>query len=880
MNYNGTNGTLTPDNLTCEQLKEPMGICMPNPRFSYIVPYGKAGAYQTSCRIRVATTLDGLIAPDMWDGVIEGNRTSLIDYAGETLASFKRYYWNVEVTDQAGQSALSEPACFTTGIIAPQQWQAQFLSANSFGYAHNRALYCRADFTVSKPARNAYMLICGLGYHVLTINGQRQGDAVLEPGFTTFNERVQYIMHDITPCLNEGTNTLGVVLGEGWYNNKHEVFDRYSFLKPLPWLGQPRFSYQIYIEYEDGSTELRLSDQNAGVTVGSGPIVFNDVFNGEHYDARLARPGWDTPAATGCERFAPAEVIAAPCAIIEPELAEPIKVVKHISPVALSEPQPGVYVFDFGQNFAGWVRLQTAAPRGTQIHLRFAEMLYQDGTINQENLRWAKNHDFYITAGGEETYEPSFTYHGFRYVQLEGIVPSIDTLTGCVVRSAVELTGDFSCASELLNQIQQCVLWTEESNLHSVPTDCPQRDERQGWMNDGTVRMEETVYNFGMGAFQRKWQKDMTDTQEADGSIKDVAPRVFGGDKADPLSSVFLIVPWLNYMFYGDKRIIEENYDAMQAWEAYLTTRSTFGIMDYFSYGDWAGPVEGGVGGPESNSALSAITPGQFVATIFYYLNAIMLADMARLIGKNEDIQKYLDLAEYIKTSINRVYFHPDTAQYALGSQGSNILALHFDIVPKQYRDRVLNNLVADIAAHDYHLTTGNIATKYLFEVLSDNGLVDVAYKIATQQDYPSWGFMLKKGATTIWERWEHGTTNAMNSHNHPMYGTISTWFYKHLGGISPLAPAFEEIRIAPKLPTDLAHASAVLHTVRGKVTSNWKRTEDGLLMDIVLPFGSTGCIHIPEGYQIYQINGETYTKNDTVLHVVTGRYRLSLKAL
>jgi len=529
---------------------------------------------------------------------------------------------------------------------------------------------------------------------------------------------------------------------------------------------------------------------------------------------------------------------------------EPIKVIRDLPAVSVKEVKPGVFVYDMGQNFAGLVELKVSAPRGTEVHLRFAENLYEDGTINQENLRLAQNHDIYITKGeGVETYLPRFTYHGFRYCQLEGIEnATLDTIMGKVVRSAVPITGEFTCSNDLLNRIQKAVMWTEESNLHSVPTDCPQRDERQGWLNDVTVRVEETIYNFGMGAFYRKWHQDITDEQAENGCITDVAPRAFGSLQADPLCSIFLLVPWYTYHFFGDIKLIKDRYENMKRWQQFLTNNSKDGIVQYSNYGDWAGPAAG-CDQTHDFSALSVITPGIFVSTIFYYFNATLLAKMANYLGKTEEEWEHLKQAEYIKASINREWLNKETANYALGSQASNLLALHFDIVPQEYRDRVLANLVKDIEKNNYHLTTGNIATKYMFEVLSDNGLEDVAYKIATREDYPSWGYMLNKGATTIWERWEYAVASTMNSHNHPMYGTVSTWFYKHLAGISAVEEGFKRFSIAPKVPTEMRFAKASMETVRGRVVSGWEKTVKGLEMEIEIPFGSEVELIIPKGY-------------------------------
>lgn len=872
MNCNNCNG-IKLTNLTTEQLVEPLGINC-TPRFSYKVQCAKNGAKQESVHIRVYSSKQMLQAgtADMWDEVIKGNVMSLIEYKGEPLVSYHRYFWTAEVTDTLGNCGISEAASFVTGIM-DNNWSAKFMGPDTHTYHLNKALYCRSEIEVKEGLKNAYILLCGIGYHVLRVNGIKQGDAVLEPGFTRYDRRCQYVMHDITSQLSQGENVIGVILGDGWYNNDHEVFDRFGFpngSKTLTWLGKPRYSYQIYLEYENRS-ELLLSDENSGITMGCGAITFNNIFDGEHYDARL-ESDWDKLG--GGIGFRKAAVYPAPCSIIEPELSEPQKVIRTMTPVSVTSPCEGSYVYDFGQNFSGWVRIKTAAKRGTEITLRFAEMLYDNGEVNQENLRWADSKDKYVCNGKPSQWEPTFTYHGFRYVQMEGVTPDEVELIGCVVRSAAEFGGQFSCSNELINKIQKCVVWTEESNMPSVPTDCPQRDERQGWLNDCTVRVWEMYYNFAVGPFMRKWIKDIADTQEEDGSIKDVAPRVFGADKADPLSSVYLFVPWLNYLFCGDKRIIQENYEGLKKWEQFITNNSHFGIVDYSHYGDWAGPVEGCVG----DWALSVITPGTFISTVYYYENARVLAKMANILGKNDEAVKYEQLADYIRTSINREWFNKETAQYANGSQATNIMAIAFEIVAPEYKDRVLANIVEDIKAHNYHLTTGNIATKYLFDVLSENGYCDVALAIATKEDYPSWGYMFKMGATTIWERWEHGTTCAMNSHNHPMYGTISAWFYKHLAGIAPTSPAFETVTIAPKLASGLDDASAIVHSVRGDVASGWKRTAEGIHMDVILPLGTTADICIPEGYKVKEMTTDgVVEQNGSVITVCSGRYALEL---
>ena len=843
-------GSIKPVSLMVEQVENPLGIFRSQPRFSWQIPCSQKGNYQKSYRIECASARELLEKgeADLWDsGTVSSNELNLVPYQGKPLSSLQGVYWRVRITDAFDkQGEPSDIAYFEMGLLDKNEWKGLWLTDRL--YKNKSACYFRSDFNVKPGLKRARALVSGIGYNIVSINGARQGDAVLDPGWTTYDKRVQYRVHDITADLKEGENTIGVTLGEGWYHNNHYCFNGFSFIEALHWLGQPRFTAQLFFEYEDGSTQWIYSRPEDWKS-SYGPIIYNDVFNGEHYDARLEMPGWDTPAAKDWP-WRPAKEIEGPGGELEPAIAEPIKIIREMKPISVSQPKEGIYVYDMGQNFAGWAEIKVNAPKDTKITLKFAEMLYEDGTVNQENMRWAENRDIYFCKGtGEETFEPHFTYHGFRFVQMEGATPDQCTITGKVVRSAVRKTGTFSCSDEMLNRIQTAVLWTEESNLHSVPTDCPQRDERQGWTNDVSVRAEETIYNFGMGAFYRKWMKDLVDEQGADGSITDVAPRCYGSIHADPICSVFLLIPWFNYMFYGDDSLINEYYDNMCRWEDFLTSQSKDGIVQYSNYGDWAGPLDGCMGGWEANMALSAITPGTYMSTVFYYVNARLLAKIAERIGRNADIAKHNALADYIKEQLNKEFFNYETAQYALGSQASNSLALRFDLVPEGYREKVKKNLADDIRKHNGHLTTGNIATKYMLEALSDNDMGDLAFEIATQEDYPGWGYMFANGATTIWERWELGVTAAMNSHNHPMYCTISTWFFKHLTGIRPLEKGFDRILVAPQPVSGLTDASAIMETVRGNVASGWKKQEDKLIMDVIIPFGASALVRIPKEY-------------------------------
>jgi alpha-L-rhamnosidase len=621
---------------------------------------------------------------------------------------------------------------------------------------------------------------------------------------------------------------------------------------------------QIEITFVDGTQMIVTSDTHSGWTVNSnGPITSNSIYDGERYDARLEMLGWNTPefdiyesAAKGQE-WRPAISVEEPGGKLVSQTMEPIKVVMDLEPVKLSNPSPGVYVYDFGQNISGWVRLDVEGPRDTVVTMKFSELIYENGTINRENLRTAEAADTYILKGsGIEVYEPRFTYHGFRYVQIEGFPgePKLDTVLARVVRSAVETTGSFKCSNELINRIQNCAVWTEADNLMGVPTDCPQRDERLGWLNDATVRTEEAFYNFKLINLFKKWEQDIADTQGKNtGVIADTAPFYrFGRKPADPVCISYLIIPWLTYLYYGDKKVLEVNYEGMKKWVEYLSDNSEDYITTYSTYGDWASPLTQSVEGSAGAGAISAKTPGELMSTGFYYYSAFLMSKIAEVLGFKADGKHFEQLADFIKEAFNKKFLNKEQSYYATNNQASNVFPLYLGIVPEEHKQAVINHIVKDVMENNNgHLTTGNLCSRYIMDVLTEAGRIDVAYTLATQTTYPSWGYMIENGATTIWERWEYVTTGelcAMASHNHPMYASISAWFYKMLAGInvSEKGAGFKEIIIKPYIPEELDFVEASIKTVRGVIKSNWTKTQDGISMNISVPFNCSALIYVP----------------------------------
>ncbi|MBI4927783.1 MAG: family 78 glycoside hydrolase catalytic domain, partial [Anaerolineae bacterium] len=503
--------------------------------------------------------------------------------------------------------------------------------------------------------------------------------------------------------------------------------------------------------------------------------------------------------------------------------------------------------------------------RGQRISLKFAESLYQDGTVNQENLRGARAEDVYILKGqGEEIWEPRFTYHGFRYIQLEGYAgtPDQKTIEGRVVRSAVAPSGTFECSNALFNKIHKLVWQTEAANLHSLPTDCPQRDERMGWLNDMAARTEEAIYNFDLVRLLSKWVADIADDQDPrTGAITDTAPFRWGRRPADPVSVCYLLIPWLLYVHYGDTHTMAERYAGMKAWVDYLASRSEGHILRYSYYGDWAPPIQFGLQGSQGSSAVSKDTPGELISTACYAYSVRLLSQIAQALGYAKDAASYQDLAGRIADRFHSYFWDDETGGYGTNNQSCNAISLYMGLVPETNFAQVAANLAENVVAcHHSHLTTGNICTKYLLEALSIAGRVDIASQIASKETYPSWGFMLANGATTLWERWELETGDGMNSHNHSMLGSVGAWFYRFIAGIQadPAGPGFQYFYVCPRPVGDLKHARACLKTVHGDISSAWKVSGRRMEIDLTIPVNSQARLCLPWVEDAILYEGET----------------------
>lgn len=851
--------TLKPVELLCEYTVNPLGLETTSPRFSWKVLYTSRRHLQSAFQIIISSSEAMLSADDgdIWDsGKVESSQAVNVEYKVTSAKSGVRCWWKVKIWDNKGQESLfSDVAWFEFGLLNSEEWKGTWIGEKSHEYGISPLF--RKEFCLNKNITRARAYICGIGYSELYLNGNKVGDHVLDPGWTDYSKRVLYVTYDVGAILKKGINAIGVMLGEGWYGHTHESFIKYMGCQPS-WNNTPRFILQLNIDFNDGSMIEIISDSKSGWSVCKGPIIENSIYDGETYDARIERLGWSTPSYF--QRIAHDELnwesvvkVDPPNGVIESQVMEPIKVMEDIIPTSITQPRPGVYVFDMGKNFAGWIILKVSGLAGTEIKMRYAEVIYNDGTVNQSNLRGAKATDTYILCGkGQEIYEPRFTYHGFRYVQLEGLIetPQIGNIIGRVVRSSVSKVGEFSCGNELLNRIHSSIQQTESSNLHSVPTDCPQRDERMAWLNDMTVRAEESLYNFNLANFYTKWIKDVIDTQdESLGSVADTAPYFYCGKIAGHISSSVILVPWLIYLFYDDRRILEQHYESMKRYLDFLQNQSDDFIIKENYCGDWAPPkTESFVG--ECWDAMPANIPHQVITTCYFYYDAVIMGKISRVLNKHSDELNYKKISVMIKDAFNKRFFDRTTCNYSTGSQACNLFPLFLGMVSDEYKAGLIKNLIEDIEQNNKsHLTTGNQTTKYLLEVLSREGMNDIAFKLATQTTYPSWGYMIANGATTIWERWENLTENGMNSHNHPMNGTLGAWFYKYLAGISyeETGVGFEKLMIKPYIPNELNYVQSTLETIRGKIFSAWKKETLTIIMEIEIPFNCTAYIYIPK---------------------------------
>lgn len=692
--------------------------------------------------------------------------------------------------------------------------------------------YLRTDFTVDRPVKRAVVYASALGLYELRINGERVGDDYFTPGWTDYTKRLYYQTYDVTDLIRQGGNAIGSALADGWYAGY------LGFGKKREHYGdKPRLLVQLEIEYADGARDFIVTDKSWKAAYG--PHIESDFLMGETYDARMELTGWDRTGFDDSKWDAVVTDKIEPK--IEPYPSVTVKKIMEIRPIERTEPNPGVFVFDMGQNFAGWVRLKVKGKTGDKVVLRFAEILNPDGTIYTTNLREARCTDYYTLAGsGTEIWEPKFTFHGFRYVEVTGYpgTPSSDSITGVVLHSDMPVAGSFECSNPMVNQLFRNIVWSQRGNFIEIPTDCPQRDERLGWTGDAQIFIRTATYNMDVSAFFTKWLIDLEDAQTPEGAFPDVAPhKVAMGSGVPAWGDAGVICPWTIYEVYGDTRVIERHYESMTKWIAYLEKNSKDLLRPAYGYGDWV--------------SIGSDTPKDVIATAYFAYSTKLLAKMAAVIGKADDARQYNELFEQIKAAFNKAYVSKD-GKIKGETQTCYLLGLYFDLLPENKRPAAAKYLVEDLKQRGWHLSTGFVGLSYLLPSLTHTGNLDAAYRLLNQDTFPSWGYSIKNGATTIWERWDGWTDEkgfqdpGMNSFNHYSFGSVGRWMFNTVAGIGTEGPGFKRIRIEPQPGGGFTYTNASYDSIYGKIASDWKIKDKKFTLNVTIPANTTATIHVP----------------------------------
>ncbi len=847
------------DHLRCEYQTEPLGIDVSKPRLSWWLNSSERGAEQSAFQIMVASSEPKLRADkgDLWDsGKVESQRSIQISYGGKTLASQQKCFWKVRVWDEKGNlSNWSSTSSWMMGLLSPNDWKGKWIQrvvkqtlVAIDPFNDSPAPLFRKSFNVEKSVGSAVLSISGLGYFEPRLNGAKVGDHQLDPGWTDFAKRVSYQTFDVTKQMKAGENALGVMLGNGFFNPLPIKMWGHINLREHLAIGEPRLIAQLEIKFKDGTSQTVASDESW--RVGDGPVIRNSAYLGEVYDARKEANGWDSPGFSdnGWER--PVVVSQGFVPTLSTQRTPPIRVTKVVKPIQITEPKPGVFIVDYGQNFSGVTRMKVKGSAGTRVRLRSGELLYKNGILNGMTAvtgqskgggkdyvytgngepKTAFQLDEYVLKGsGPEVFQPRFTFHGFRYVEVTGYPgkPTLADFEGLRMNSDVEQIGSFECSNPLFNKIQTMVEWTLLSNLFSVQSDCPHR-EKFGYGGDQVATSEMAIYTFNMARFYSNTIDLMAEAQRPNGGFTETAPFVGiadagHGGQSGPVAwgSAYPILLSDLERYYGENSWREEQSERQKVWNSLLKSKLVNGLLST---------------GLNDHEALVELSP-ELAGTAFYYLNLL-------LSGKN--VAANVKEIQATKTRYNDRFLDRKTGKYDTGTQASQAFSLAIGLVPDDMKEKALDVLIKDIEAHDFHLTTGIFGTKYVFQVLSGAGRNDVAYRIVNNKAFPGWGHMIENGATTIWEHWEYSDNTF--SHNHSMFGSVSEWFYKSLAGIQPdpAGPGFKKFIVKPSVVGDMTWVKAHHDSMYGRIESSWKREGNKLTMTVVVPPNTSATVFVP----------------------------------
>lgn len=821
--------------LQCEYLTAPLGVDVSSPRLSWKLPAAEGIEEQA---VRVYLAKDSFCVERMDDNCLYQTLAPLsleTTYEGE-LQPETRYYWRV-----ATGNRVSEVTSFTTNFPIRAAWISDGRDVN-----YKPSAYFKKEIEIQRPLKRAYWVIASAGLHELSINGSKVGNHYLDPMYTDFNKRVLSVTHDVTHCLQAGTNELRVQLGNGWYNHQSKAV---WFFDQASWRDRPCFTARLALEYADGSKEDVVTD--AGWKTADSPTIFNSIYTAEHYDARLEEsiPEWKGVT-----------VVTPPTTLIKSQLMHPVRITSVLKANDFRKLNDSLYLYSFPKNLAGITRMKVRGERGTTVRLKHGEMLNEDGTINMGNIDYHYRPvddtdpfqtDIVILSGKEDTFEPKFNYKGFQYVEIAASAPvALDenSLIALELHSDVPQKGTWHSSSDLLNKLWEATNNSYLSNLFGYPTDCPQR-EKNGWTGDAHIAIDVALYNYDAITVYEKWLTDFADAQRDNGVLPCIIPTsVWGFDWANGVdwTSAVIIIPWEIYRYYGDDTLIRNMYEPMKRYVDHITSISTNHLTDW-GLGDWI--------------PMKTTSDIRLTTSIYYYVDADIMAKVSKLLNKEDDHAYYTQLAANIRQAINDTYLNKETGMYATGSQTELSMPLYWGIVPEEYRAKVAENLNKRVIADGMHLDVGLLGSKTLLGALSDNGYIDTAYRLATQETYPSWGYWIKQGATSLHENWK---TDVIidNSLNHIMFGEVGAWLYKSVAGIVPDSeiPGFKRTHITPYFPEDMDMLQVSYDTAYGKLALSWKRT-DSVEYRLSVPMGMTVVLHQPTG-EISELAHGDYTFN------------------
>ena len=842
--------------LRCDNYTNPVGVSF-SPRFSWQIESDGKCVYQRYRHIQVAA--DNEFTDLLWNNANDCSGSIYVKCEIE-LEPQSRYYWRVKIGDNYGnESVWSETASFITAL-EPGGFTAPFVSGETADDENSSAgTMVRGEFTVKSGVKLAILNTTALGVYIPLLNGRRTGDFKLAPGWTEYASRLLYQSYDVTEQLHEGINAAGAMVGPGWYKgNLGFITSRCNYGS------QTAFAMLLTVFYEDGTTETIKTGENW--KAHAGPALYSEIYHGETYDARMEQQGW---AACGYDvsGWKPVETVDVCPSIIKPQDGPPVRTREILKPERVFTAPNGECIVDFGQNMTGWVRLHVEGNPGDVVEFSHAEILDNDGNFYNANLRSAKEKACYILKGGDkEVYEPLHTFYGFRYIRIEKFPgeATAGNFEAVAVHSDMLETGSFICSYEGLNQLESNIRWGMKGNFLDIPTDCPQRDERMGWTGDAQVFIRAAFYLHDAGNFFRKWFRDMVVAQASNGSIPYVVPDILlvnnlkipveerkeQGSGATGWGDAATVCPWITYIYSGDVSILEESYPMMKAWVEYIRSRSRMGLlwMDDWHFGDW-------VALDAKDGSYIGATPTDLLATAYYAYSTEILAKVASVLGRENDVRAYKKLREDIGAAFVREFFTPN-GRLAARTQTAHIIALHFGLVPHEFKKRTVDTLVEIIAEYDDSISTGFLGTPYICYALSENGRLDLAYKLLLREEYPSWLYPISKGATTVWEHLDgikpDGSmwSDDMNSFNHYAYGAVADWMYSVIGGIDSdeSSPGYRRNSIAPRPGGDLSFAKTTQKTPYGELISDWKLENGTFTLNVTIPHNTTATITLPEG--------------------------------